>query len=138
MATELLLEEGKWPSAPLAPASVWSRDDEPMLVIELHRLLSLTGPSATFETYGGPAPLVTVGGHYSLYSWWDPRQLRIAMDTGLVWRPRDYQGSDHDHCLLTWETILPGSPAYVSEDGWITVGAYERVIRDDALRLRRA
>ena len=138
MTTELLLEDGDWPSEPLAPASVWSLDAEPALLIELHRLLALSGLSATFETYGYSPVVLTPGGHYSLISWWNPTQLSVATDVDLDWGLREYEGSDHDHCLLTWETIVPGSPAYVSEAGWITVGGYERIIRGDALRLRHA
>ena len=138
MTTELLREAGDWPSEPLAPASVWTLDAEPALLIELQRLLALSGRSATFETYGYSPAVLSPGGHYSLISWWNPTQLSVATDVDLDWRLREYEGSDHDHCLLTWETILPGRPAYMSDAGWITVGAYARIVRDDVLRIRRA
>lgn len=49
-----------------------------------------------------------------------------------------YEGRDHDHCLLTWETIRHGDMAFVSNAGWITEDAYRRYIQDDELRLRRS
>jgi hypothetical protein len=97
MTTELLLEEGDWPSEPLAPASVWTLDAEPALLIELQRLLALSGRSATFETYGYSPVVLSPGGHYSLISWWNPTQLSVATDVDLDWRLREYEGSDHDH-----------------------------------------
>jgi len=136
--TELRLEEGKWPAAPLAPASVWSDAPEPTLIIELHRVLTASEASATFESYEISASVPAIGGPYSFFSWATPDQLDGVTDTALDWQPRKYDGSDHDHCLLTWDKILPGDDAYVSapEGLWITVPAYERFIRDDQLRLR--
>jgi hypothetical protein len=56
------------------------------------------------------------------------------------WHRRTYnKPGDHTHCLPTWKTIDRGTTAYQVDDaGWITVDAYEKYIRDDILRLRRA
>lgn len=134
--TEVRLEEGKWPSTPVAPASV-REDEEPNVVTELHRLVDLTDDVATFETYGIDGKPLEPGGSYSLYAWWAPHQLKAAEDQSLVWTLETFdRAGDHDHCLLTWATIGPGDVAYHSDDGWISVDAYDRFIRDDALRLR--
>jgi len=69
----------------------------------------------------------------------DTHQLGVAQDSRIEWRLERYGGQDHEHCehcVLTWETIDPGDTAYVSGGGWISVPAYERLIRDDELRLR--
>lgn len=58
------------------------------------------------------------------------------MDTSLDWRLQRFDESDHDHCLLSWRTIMEGDMAYRSRAGWITVDAYDRYIENDPLRLR--
>jgi hypothetical protein len=136
--TELHREEGKWPSEPVAPATMWTDETEPSRkVIELHRLVRLDGEMAVFESYGAaraPSP----GGPYSLYSWFRPEQLRAIQDESLRCERRRYDGPPDESCLLTWADINPGDDAYVSDAGWITVDAYERFIRDDLLRVRAA
>jgi hypothetical protein len=136
--TELWLQEGAWPSAPLAPATVWSGDVDRLLLIELHRLVDLEGASARFESYELETALPPIGGPHSFFAWWTPEQLAAAIDPSLEWQPVQYYESDHGHCRLTWKEIEPGDPVYVSDAGWITVEAYERYIRDDVLRVRAA
>jgi hypothetical protein len=135
--TELRLDEGKWPSEPLAPANVWNDESAPsVLVMELHRLVSTRGTTAIFESYGIER-LPPPGGPYAMYAWFRPEQLAVVQDSGLRWRRRQYDGADDDYdCLLTWARINPGDAAYESDAGWISVDAYERLIRDDLLRLR--
>jgi hypothetical protein len=135
--TAIRLEDGEWPSPPVAPASVWA-DDEKTLVIELHRLTDLADNVAIFESYAVDDPVPAPGGPYALYGWWTPDQLKAAQDASLTWHQRHYDCADHDHCLLTWATINAGDAAYQSDVGWISVEAYERFIREDALRLRGA
>jgi hypothetical protein len=135
ITTEVRLEEGEWPSAPVAPASVWT--DDHSRVIELHRQVDLTDDVAIFETYGIDGETPDPGGLYALYAWWSPEQLKAAEDRNLAWTLQSYdRPGDHDHCLFTWATIGPGDVAYHSDDGWVSVDAYDRFIRDDALRLR--
>jgi len=139
VTTELRLEEGEWPSEPLAPATVWADEAEPSSkVIELHRLVRIDGEIAVYESYGAPrAP--SPGGTYSLFSWFRPEQLRAIQDESLRWERRRYDGPILDEdCLLTWTPINPGDDAYISEAGRITVDAYEQFICDDLLRIRAA
>jgi len=111
-----------------------NRTDSP--VLELHHLASAGEEAAVFESYEAPDVELTRAGPYGLVAWWRPDQLAAAEDTALAWTAKPYDGKDHDHCLLTWKTINPGDPAYVSAAGWISVEAYEQFIRDDRLRLR--
>ena len=117
---------------------MWRDDPQWVRVIDLHRLVTLDGAVATFESYGLAVPLPNPGGPYSFISWWTPAQLEVAVDGSLDWQLQEYRESDHDHCRLTWTKILPCEAAYRSEDGWVTPDAYERFIRDDVLRLRNA
>ncbi|HLI32530.1 MAG TPA: hypothetical protein VKU89_07325 [Solirubrobacteraceae bacterium] len=134
--TELRLTGGQWPSPPVAPASVRRDAPENGVVVELHHLDDLSGPTAIFESYGMQDHLPAPGGPYSFFSWWSPDQFEVAVDTALHWELRPYEGSDHDHCRLTWKTLEPGDLAYSSEAGWVSPEAHEPFIRDDALRLR--
>jgi hypothetical protein len=49
--TELRLAEGSWPSAPLAPATLWEGEDGRLRVMDLHQLVSADDESAVFESY---------------------------------------------------------------------------------------
>ena len=43
------------------------------------------------------------------------------------------------HCAVTWETIRRGDRAYRSGAGeWMSIDAFERYVRNDSLRLRKA
>lgn len=144
--TEVRLKAGEWPFDPIAPATVWTDDDR--RVVDLHRLLQVDGEEATFESYDLTGELPRPGGPYRIFSWWDPNQFRAATDRNVRWHSRTYdKPGDHTHCLLTWKAIDHGTTAYQVDDagwikvddaGWITVDAYEKYIRDDILRLRRA
>jgi hypothetical protein len=121
----------------MAPATLWEGEgDASSFVMELHRLVFAGDESAVFESYRAPDVDLTRSGRFGLISWWTPEQLAVAEDTSLEWTEKLYDGKDHDHCLLTWKTIMPGDRAYVSDAGWIGVQEYERLIRDDRLRLR--
>lgn len=135
VTTELLLEEGAWPAEPVAPATVWTEKVKPTSkLIELHRLVKLGGETAIFESYGTervPKP----GGLYSLFAWFTPEQFDVLNNRQLRWERRRFDGPLDEHCLLTWRNINPGEEAYTSDAGWITADAYDRLIRDDLLRL---
>jgi hypothetical protein len=134
--TEVRLAAGEWPFDPIA--TVWTDDDR--RVVDLHCLMRMDGDEATFESYDLTGELPQPGGPYRIFSWWDPNQFRAATDRTVRWHRRTYnKPGDHTHCLLTWEAIDHGTTAYQVDDaGWITVDAYEKYIRDDMLRLRRA
>jgi hypothetical protein len=136
LTTELRLVSGDWPFDPVAPATIWTDDDQP--VVELHKLLRLGGDTATFESIANSAP--KAGGPYRMFSWWNPTQFRAATDPDVEWSRGTYDKDDHTHCLLTWNTIDYGEVAYQAGPGagWITVDSYEQYIRDDILRLRHA
>jgi hypothetical protein len=134
--TELRLQEGDWPPAPVAPATVWKGDAEGVPLIEVHRLVDLDGLSARFESFAIETALPAPGGPHSFFSWWTPEQLEAACDRSLEWRAVQYYESDHGRCYLTWKEFQPGDPVFMSDAGWITIDAYERYIRDDVLRLR--
>lgn len=101
---------------------------------------SLSKPSCLPRRTCELAPGIRPGGPYRIFSWWDPNQFRAATDRNVRWHSRAYdKPGDHTHCLLTWKAIYHGTMAYqVNDAGWITVDAYEKHIRDDVLRLRRA
>jgi hypothetical protein len=135
--TELRRQSGSWPLDPVAPASVWTDDNQ--LVVELHKLLHLDEDVAIFESYALTSRTPAIGGPYRMFSWWSPDQFRAATDPLVEWRKGVYDRGDHTHCLLTWATIYDGEAAYQegSNMEWITVDAFEKYIRDDVLRLRR-
>jgi hypothetical protein len=96
----------------------------------------LDGETAVFESYGASRAR-SPGGPYSLFSWFTPEQLRVLRDEQVRWERHPYDGQDDDRdCLLTWTRINPGDIAYTSDAGWISVDAYERLIRDDVARIR--
>jgi hypothetical protein len=122
---EVRLKEGSWPSEPIAPGTVWS--DEKESVLDVHRLAALAGDDASFESYAIGAGTLQPGGPYSYYAWWTPDQIEAARDTLLRWERRRYEGQGHNHCRLTYQTIMPGDVAYVSKAGWISIEAYATV-----------
>jgi hypothetical protein len=132
------------PSPPLAPGGLWDPADENRagnMVLELHKLVDQSDSTLVFETYEHAGPLPEPGRRYIFGSWWTPMQLDAVLDRQAGWvRERSPDGDDHEHCLLTWETIAADGPyqreGYHSDHGWITVAAYETYIEQDLLRLR--
>jgi hypothetical protein len=138
-ATEPGLDGGGWPFDPVAPATLWTDDNEPL--VELHKLRTLGEDLGIFESYnldGGPHRPVariacTPGG-----TWGNTTRQRTRTSNG-EGAPFERSGNwDHTHCLLTWATSNDGEPGYeaVPGGGLITVESYEKYIRDDVLRLR--
>jgi hypothetical protein len=63
--------------------------------------------------------------------------MDAILDTAAKWTLKTFDRDDHDHCALTWETIMGSNRAYFNpRHGWITQEAYNHYIRDDALRVR--
>lgn len=121
---------------PLAPAGLWRGADAAEEAWQLHRLVERAPDgSLVFETYDGGTP-PEQGERFVFQSWWTPRQFEAARDQTPRWERAVYSDGDHEHCLLTWHTIMPGDHAYHSSVGWLSVDAYQRFIRGDVLRLR--
>lgn len=136
ISTELHLISGRWPTDPVAPATIWRDTEPPEQVLELHRLVAREEDTLRFETYGGSWSLPEAADPLLFYSWWTPDQLDVAQRTDLTWTKEVYGEGDHDHCLLTWQKIRPGDVAFVSDVGWVAEDAHRRYIRDNELRLR--
>jgi hypothetical protein len=131
------------PPEPIAPGCLFE-DGTPTTVIELHKLVEREGSSLRFETYGEVEQQPLVGREYILQSWWLPGTLELVMALDRVWTREQYppDRDDCEYCPLTWRWFGRGESkdsvmeGYHSGDVWITVAAYERFIRDDALRIR--
>ena len=132
------LDEGDLPIHPIAPAGLYSGERADREVAQLHKLISRnTDGTLDFETYSADTPLPEEGSRFVLRAWWLPAAWDAVTDRGLVWQRQKFTESDHDHCLLTWETIYAGDDAYRSDVGdWISTAAFERFVRDDLFRLR--
>jgi hypothetical protein len=135
--TRVRLVAGGLPSEPIAPAGLYAEEHDDEQLFELHTLRHWEpGGLLVFESYGDAAA-VRPGERAVFRSRWTRESWWAATDRNLQWELAVYHGDGHDHCLLTWETIARGDTAYRSSRGnWVTVGAYERYIRDDVLRLR--
>jgi hypothetical protein len=125
------------PSDPLAPAGLYSGEHGDIEVAQLHKFISREADGTLeFEAYSKTAPLPEEGAQLVLRAWWLPSAWDAVADRSRVWKLQTFTEGDHDHCLLTWETIYPGDDAYRSDAGeWMSVEAYERFVRDDILRV---
>ena len=140
------LRASKIPAEPIAPAGLYRVDDPADCALELHRLASIEDNGVlTFETFGAELVGVPKAGTYVLRSWWDRAALALVRDLARQWTRATYlgDGSECVSCPLTYKWFGrlnepdPQLEGYCSEGVWITVGAYERFIRDDILRTRR-
>lgn len=127
-------------SEPLAPAGLYLIEKPEQEVIQLHSLKTSNGNVLTYKTYDYVGELPTVGTEYIYRVWWTPDQQAVVTDTSRKWSYEEYpDNGDHDHCLLTWETIAANAEqkaGYRSGKDWITEKAYKTYIVDDRLRLR--
>ncbi|GEM_PF-1633126 len=137
----IILEVSSIDPGPLAPSGLYVVGDPGKQVIEFHKLQAANGKVLTFETYNYNGKLPDIGSLYLHRLWWTPDQLEAVKDTSRIWTHEKYpDNGDHDHCLLTWETIA----AYAEQNGgyrsgrdWITEAAYQTYIVDDKLRVRK-
>jgi hypothetical protein len=138
--TTVVRLDGALPVA-VAPAVLIELDSR-RPALQLHRLTHFDDGTATFETYGLSEDVPVQS--YVLQSWWAPDALELVKDTTRAWTSATY-GQDGgpypddgpDFCVLTYESLEPGTPAYTDQRGsWISVEGYERFIAGDLLRLR--
>ncbi len=126
-------------SEPIAPAGLYWEDEPAREALPLHKHVAadLDEGTLTFQTHGFDAR-EQLGDWYVLRSWWTPDQLVLAGDTRVAWsRERVPEGSDEVPCALSWEILVAGDEGYRAGNTWLTVETYERIIRDDLLRIRR-
>jgi hypothetical protein len=132
------IEVSELPSPPLAPGGLNTPEQE---VIQLHNLQIQDHNVLTYHTYEHKGDLPQLGTEYIYRLWWRPDQLEAVTDTNRIWIYAEYpDNGNHEHCLLTWETIAAYSEhkgGYHSGKDWITEEAYKTYILEDKLRLRQ-
>jgi hypothetical protein len=80
------IELTELPSAPIAPALIYSKTEPPELLFELHRLVDRTEKSLVFITYYVDKSPLIAGQSYDFYAQWTPEQLELAQDDTRQWR----------------------------------------------------
>jgi hypothetical protein len=122
------------------PANLWNKGTDAKW--HLDKVVTADDGTLTFET-DEDLKALEVGRKYGFQQWWTPEALALVTDLTRHWQRATYpDNGDHDHCPLSWIEISaqPGEGVehvgYRSGDDWISVGAYERFIRDDHLRVR--
>jgi hypothetical protein len=139
--TRIVARFDKAVSDPVAPSGLYINPKSGSERFQLHKLISQDELVFTFETYHSAHPLPMMGDMYSYRGWWLPKAIEAVLDEEAQWQREQYPNNgNHDHCLLTWETIASysqTSEGYHSEHGWITVDAYNKFIRDDIYHLKK-
>lgn len=130
------------PLSPVAPAGLYRLPAGGDEAFQLHKLASRSPAVLGFETYEWQEPLPAIGEAYAFRSWWTRAAFDAVCDTRKRWELATYpDNGDHDHCLLTWETIAAYGPyhrlGYRSGDDWVTIQAYDTFFQRDLLRLRQ-
>jgi rubrerythrin len=126
---------------PIAPASIWRRyPDE--IIFQFHQLIARDGRRLVFETYRPEFPLPAIRTQGDFGSWWSHWAMDSVRDLSATWERLPYPiDGEHDHCLLTWDTIAAYADekeGYQSSHGWITVKSHKEYIERDRLRIRSA
>jgi len=139
-AATVTVEVSRLPSEPLAPAGLYTLDNTGQEVIQLHKLIAASGNILTYEIYDDVDDWPEVDSVYIHRVWWTLDQLEAVTDASRKWTFDEYpDNGEHDHCLLTWNTIAAYADhktGYHSGKDWITEEAYKTYIVDDKLRLR--
>lgn len=101
--------------------------------IEAARIRRL-GPNEVQLAIFDLSTLPDIGGRYWLQYRWTPDQFAALRGP---WHPAIVASDAIEYCDLTYETLNVGDPAYANEEGsWISVAAWEELVRDDRLRYR--
>jgi len=128
--------------APIAPAGLYDQLNPAREIFQLHKLIEESKRKIIFETYNSDKLLPAVGEKFIFRSWWILDALEAVQDTKVKWVRKPYpDNGGHDHCMLTWADISTDAEnreGYHSKYGWITVEAYDKFIKQDVLRLRKA
>jgi predicted N-acetyltransferase YhbS len=124
---------------PIAPACLW-RSDSKEVIFSLDQLVARDDRRLRFETYESRLAVPEIGVVYPFTSLWNHWAMDAVRDLSADWQRREYPyEGDHNHCLLTWQTIAGYSEhkeGYVSSHGWVTVEAYKEYIEEDRARIR--
>lgn len=124
---------------PVAPAWLCHEQASEM-VFPLDQLINQDQQLLKFETYDPPPALPIVGDTYQFVSMWTHWAMDAVQDTTAIWTRQNYPyPGDHDHCLLTWQTISDYSEhkeGFASVHGWVTIEAYTKYIQNDRCKIR--
>jgi hypothetical protein len=127
---------------PLAPGTLYLNEPGQTVVFELHRVVSITGRSVVFETFRDAVPAgwnePSEGQRYRWRGWIIPAAWDAIQSRPEDWHLQSVEG-DHEHCIITWETISKGEPGYYHPvlREWVSVAAFQKFMQDDIYRLRR-
>ena len=82
------------PSSPIAPALIYSKNDPPEILLELHRLIDRKGDYLVFATYDvNISPLISENS-YDFYAQWSSDQLELAQDDNRKWQKEIFVNKD--------------------------------------------
>jgi hypothetical protein len=137
--TEIEISQEDYLRYPIAPAWLWCEETRQM-IFPFDQLVGLNNRRLRLETYRPQSTLPRVGDVRQFVSLWNHWAMDAVQDVSAGWARQKYPyPGEHDHCLLTWETIAECAEhkeGYVSAHGWITVEAYEEYIERDRCRIR--
>lgn len=71
-----------------------------------------------------------------LDGYWGER-AQLVLDANRQWQKGSYQGSDHNHCAICWETLGQGGQqdGYISQDTtWICSRCYQSYVQPRSLK----
>jgi hypothetical protein len=121
---------------PIAPASL-VRSDPWESVLELHKLLNLTGQIATFATTDTRELPTTVEVMLRLQSWWTADAFELVVATNRSWRKGAFNDSTMpDYCPLCYRGLEEPEPVWIDDGGPICPECHSKYIVDDYLGVR--
>jgi hypothetical protein len=122
------------PSAPAAPATLYSPEEDCDDEFELHRIVEAAPNAVTFETYGADVQ-PQVGATYVFCRWWERDQLDLVKNEGITWRRERFSPSsaaEYEQCRLCWQEISTAGAdsdfGYTDGTHWLCVPCYDKYI----------